>query len=247
MSNRRLVPAFISLAVMLAVGGCGQADAPEGAGGEPDGTAAMPTTQAPATGDSPATAESPAAEPPADEPAVTSTEHRVTYDWAVPWEDRVTIAHPATTPLPYLVAIYVGDHPQDSRPYQRISFYFREGFPEYNLQYVRSVEGEATGEPISLQGNAFLRVGFVGATAHDDAGEPTLQTAPAESIGFTNLKSYGSAGDFEGHVTYGLGIQVAPDSDQVLMVRAGELEKPDGSSGTYHVVYVDIETGLFGS
>jgi hypothetical protein len=108
---------------------------------------------------------------------------------------------------------------------------------------VRSVLGEGTGTPIPLQGNAFLRVGFVNAMAHDEAGESTVERMPGTTIGFTNLKSYGFAGDFEGHVTFGLGIQVAPDSDQVLMVRAGELTKPDGAGGLYHVVYVDLETG----
>jgi hypothetical protein len=182
------------------------------------------------------------AAPPADEPTAAEVAHRVSYDWAVP-SDQVTISHPAEMPVPHLVAIDVGDHPEGSTPYQRISFSFREGFPEYNLQYVRSVLGEGTGTPIALQGNAFLRVGFVNAQAHDDAGASTIETAPEPTIGFTNLKSYGSAGDFEGHVTYGLGIQVAPDSDQVLRVRAGELTRPDGSDGSYHVVYVDIETG----
>jgi hypothetical protein len=245
MSNRRLVPAFISLAVMLAVGGCGQADAPEGAGGEPDATAAVHSTEAPGTADSPATEEfpsDPAAEAPADEPAPAATEHRVTFDWGTP-SDLVTIAHPAAAPTPYLVAIYTGDHPEGDRPYQRMSFYFREGLPEYNFQYMPAVTNEATGEPVALDGNAFLRLGFVNAQAHDDAGESTIAVAPANSIGFQNLKSYGSAGDFEGHLTYGLGLQVAPNSDQVLQVRTGELTKPDQPGGTYHVVYVDIATG----
>ncbi|MGH8773863.1 MAG: AMIN-like domain-containing (lipo)protein [Jiangellaceae bacterium] len=166
----------------------------------------------------------------------------MSYDWATP-SDEVTVAHPAEIPLPYLVAIYVGDHPEGSPPYQRISFYFRDAFPEYNLQYVRSVLEEGSGAPISLQGNGFLRVGFVNAQAHDDAGASTVETAPDTTIGFTNLKSYGFAGDFEGHLTYGLGIQVAPNSDQVLQVRAGELTRSDGSDGLYYVVYVDVQTG----
>jgi hypothetical protein len=186
-------------------------------------------------------ADEPAA-PPADEPAAAEQAHRVSYGWDVPSE-QVTISQPAQMPVPYLVAIEVGDHPEDSTPYQRISFAFREGFPEYNLQYVRSVLGEGTGTPIALQGNSFLRVGFVNAQAHDDAGASTLETAPDSTIGFTNLRSYGSAGDFEGHVTYGLGIQVAPNSDQVLPVRAGELTRSDGSNGLYYVVYVDLQTG----
>jgi hypothetical protein len=229
------------LAGAVALGGCARSDPPgaeasatEDAAAGPASSTAVPTADA-------EPADMPAA-PPADEPTAAEVAHRVSYDWAVP-SDQVTISHPAEMPVPHLVAIDVGDHPEGSTPYQRISFSFREGFPEYNLQYVRSVLGEGTGTPIALQGNAFLRVGFVNAQAHDDAGTSTVETAPDPTIGYTNLKSYGSAGDFEGHVTYGLGIQVAPDSDQVLRVRAGELSRPDGSDGSYHVVYVDIETG----
>lgn len=246
MRSRRLVPALVSLAAVLAVGGCGQGEPPEGADGEPDATAAVPTTQGPATPESPPTKESPSAPaadpPPAAEPALPATEHRVTFDWGTP-SDLVTIEHPAAARTPFLVAIYAGNHPEGDRPFQRMAFYFREGLPEYNLQYVPAVADEATGEPIALEGNAFLSIGFVNAQAHDDAGDSTITVAPANSIGFQNVKSYGSAGDFESHVTYGLGLQVAPDSDQVLHVRAGELTKPDGAGGTYYVVYVDIETG----
>jgi hypothetical protein len=244
MRSRRLVPAFVSLAVVLAVAGCRQDEPPAGADGDPDATVAAPA-QEPAGPETPATEEppsEPAAEPPADEPALPASEDRVTYDWGVP-SDRVTIEHPAEAPTPYLVAIYTGDHPEGDRPYQRIAFYFREGFPEYNLQYLPAVADEATGEPIALAGNAFLRIGFVNAQAHDDSGASTVSVAPADFIGFQNLESYGSAGDFEGHLTYGLGLQVAPNSDQVLHVRAGELTKPEQTGGTYHVVYVDIETG----
>ena len=234
--------ASIAAAVAL-VAGCGQSEPTDA----DDGAASAPaaTTQASAPAESPPAEPSPAepvVEPPADEPAAEATDHRVTYDWAVPSE-LVTIEHRAGAPTPYLVAIYAGDHSDDEPPYQRLAFYFREGLPEYNLQYVPSVVGEGTGEPISLAGNAFLRVGFVNAQAHDDGGKSTVSITPDDSIGFQNLKGYGSAGDFEGHLTYGLGLQVAPDSDQVLLVRAGELTKPDGAGGMFYVVYVDIQTG----
>lgn len=240
MSRRRLRIIGLGMVALfagaLAVGGCGQPDDNgTAAGAAQDGTASPPSTDA-------ADPSEPPVAPPADEPTATDGDHRVTYDWAVPSE-QVTIAHQAAAPTPYLVAIYAGDHPEVEPPYQRVSFYFREGFPEYNLQYVRSVEGEGTGTPISLEGNAFLRVGFVNAQAHDDSGATTITRAPEETIGFQNLKSYGSAGDFEGHVTYGLGLQVAPDSDQILPVRAGELEKPDGEGGVFYVVYVDVQSG----
>ncbi len=237
-----VAPAML-LAGALALGGCA---APVG----PGGTVTQPPGGTPGTPESTASASPMTPEPPADEPTAAALEYRVTYDWGVP-SNRVTIPHtvqapiaPAPAlPLPSLVAIYVGDHPEGDPKYQRISFYFRGAFPEYNLQYVPSVSAEGSGEAIPLQGNSFLRVGFVNAQAHDNAGESTVTVMPQDPIGFQNLKSYGSAGDFEGHVTYGLGIQVAPDSDQVLRIRAGELKKPDGVGGIYHVVHVDVEDG----
>jgi hypothetical protein len=162
----------------------------------------------------------------------------------------VTISHPLTPPiasppqppLPYLVGIYVGDHPTDNPAYQRISFYYRGAFPTYTFNYVPSVLSDGQGTPIPLQGNAFLRVVFKDAQAHDEAGKTTITSQPANPIGYQNLKSYGSAGDFEGHVTYGLGLQTAVNSDQVLKIRAGELKKPDGSGGFYYVVHFDVQT-----
>ena len=66
---------------------------------------------------------------------------------------------------------------------------------------------------------------------------------PSTNIGFANLRSWGFAGDFEGHVTFGLGIQVAPGSDQALPIRAGELKRPDGSGGFFYVVHFDVQNG----
>jgi hypothetical protein len=189
-------------------------------------------------------------EPPASEPTATAIEHRVTYDWGVP-SNRVSIPHhvqapiaPAPAlPLPYLVAIYVGDHPEADPKYQRISFYFRGAFPEYNFQYVRSVTAEGSGATVPLQGNSFLQIGFSSAQTHDNDGASTVKAMPKNPIGFQNLKSYAFAGDFEGYVTYGLGLQVAPDSDQVLAIRAGELKKPDGVGGFHYVVHFDVMNG----
>jgi hypothetical protein len=189
-------------------------------------------------------------EPPASEPTAAGLEYRVTYNWAVP-SNQVTIPHavqapiaPAPAlPLPYLVAIYVGDHPEANPKYQRISFYFRGAFPEYNLRYVPSLTAEGSGAAITLEGNGVLQVGFVSAQAHDNAGASTVKVTPKNPIGFQNLKSYGFAGDYEGYVTYGLGIQVMPASDQVLPIRAGELKKPDGAGGFFYVVHVDVQSG----
>ena len=236
----RRVPLFLFVVGALTVGGCTQqAGSTPGPGGA---TRAPAATMSSTGGAKPA---EPA--PPASEPKVPSAEYRVSYDWGVPAK-RVTVNHPFTPPiaaapappLPYLVAIYVGDHPEGSTKYGRISFYFRGTFPSYHFQYVRQVLDEGQGAPISLEGNSYLDIHFLEAQAHDAAGNSTIKLSPDSHIGFRNLKSYGFGGDFEGYVTYGLGIQVAPGSDQVLAIRAGELKKPDGSGGFYYVVHVDV-------
>ena len=239
----RRVPVFLCAVAALTAGGCAeQAASAPGQGGATRAPAATTSSTGGAKPAEPA--------PPASEPTAPSAEYRVSYDWGVPAK-TVTVHHPFTPPiapaplppLPYLVAIYVGDHPEGSPKYGRISFYFRGTFPSYHFQYVRQVLDEGQGAPISLEGNSYLDIHFVDAQAHDAAGKSTIKVSPDSHIGFRNLKSYGFGGDFEGHLTYGLGIQVAPGSDQVLAIRAGELKKPDGSGDFYYVVHVDVRNG----
>ena len=176
--------------------------------------------------------------------------YRVTYGWAVP-SNRVTVPHtvnppistPIGVPLPYLAEIRTGDHAGEKPGYGRISYYFRGAFPEYNLQYVGQVLSEAKGDPVPLEGNAKLRIQFVHAQAHDDGGNSTITYAANQHIGFKNLVSYAPAGDYEGYLSYGLGIQVAPNSDQVLPIRVGELKKPDGHGDFFYVIAVDVQLG----
>jgi hypothetical protein len=223
----------------LTAGGCAQfAGSAPGPGG---------ATRAPVVTTSSGGAKPIKPAPPASEPTTPSAEYRVSYDWGVS-ANRVTVNHPFTPPiasapappLPHLVAISVGDHPEGSPTYGRISFYFRVAFPSYHFQYVRQVLDEGKSEPISLEGNSYLGIHFVETQAHDAAGNSTIKVSPDSHTGFRSLKSYGFGGDFEGHLTYGLGIQVAPNSDQVLAIRAGELKKPDGSGDFYYVVHVDV-------
>jgi hypothetical protein len=233
----RRVPTAVLLAALAvaaaAAAGCAPVDGTGGGGPAPTGAA---TTGAAKPTD-----------PPSSEPTATG-EYRVTYGFAVP-SGRITINHtnkipvapPPAPPLPYLVAIYAGDHPEASPKYARMSFYFRGAFPSYNFEYVPEVITEAKGDAIPLEGNAFIRLGFVDAQAHDTNGAPTIKVQPASHIGFGNLQSYGFAGDFEGHVSYGLGVRVAPGSDQVLPLRTGELKKPDGAGGYYYVVHIDVQ------
>lgn len=173
--------------------------------------------------------------PPADGDA------RVTYGWGVPSAPvfvrhtvRVPVAPAPAPPLPYLTRVDVGDHPDER--YSRITFAFRGAVPSYEIAYVPQVQAEGTGDPVDLPGNAFLRIRFEQAQAHDGDGRPTITAAPAPRIGYPTLLGYAFGGDFEGCVTYGLGLQAASDGDQALPVRALELTRPDGSK----VVAIDV-------
>jgi hypothetical protein len=182
--------------------------------------------------------------------ATAGGEYRVTYNWAVP-SKLVTVPHPLKlplttplgTPLPYLTGVFVGDHPEGNPAYVRMSFYFRGAFPEYNFNYASEIRSDGEGAKLPLAGNSFLRLQFWPAQAHDNNGKSTITAKPDTRIGLGNLVSYVFAGDYEGYVTYGLGIGVAPGSDQVLPIRAGELKKPDGKGGYIYVVHFDVQKG----
>jgi hypothetical protein len=79
--------------------------------------------------------------------------------------------------------------------------------PECSASYVSEILADGSGQPISLDGNAFLKVTLRGAAAHDDAGSPTyngpelIDTPDLENIAAVTL-----AGDFEDHVTVGVGM-----------------------------------------
>jgi hypothetical protein len=168
---------------------------------------------------------------------------KVRYNWAVP-SARTAINNPNAMPLPYLAEIHTGDHSNENPAYARISFYFKGGMPSYNFNYAKEVLNEGQGEPIALEGNSFLRIQFSNARQHNDAGKNTLTVKPNNHIGYRNLVSYNFGGDFEGYVTYGLGIKVAANSDQVLQIRVGELtKKPDGKGGYFYVVAFDVRNG----
>jgi hypothetical protein len=204
--------------------------------------ASTPGSSAPAPATSSAGGAVGTAPPPTAEPTGDGIEYRVSYGFDVP-SSLVTITHEVhPPPLRYLVGVYVGNHPEGTPAYQRISFYFRVGFPSYAFRYVPQVISDGRGTPVPLLGNSFLSVVFTTAQAHDDAGASTVvETAPAVT-GFPNLRNYAPAGDFEGNVSYGLGIQTASNSDQVLRIRSGELKRPDNAGGFFYVVHFDVQS-----
>lgn len=166
------------------------------------------------------------------------THFRTAYDWGAP-APAARVPHPGSSAPPYLAEIHAADHPGDPPGYSRISFYFRGGFPSYEFGYVPQVVAEGSGDPVPLPGNGFVAIRFDGVLTHDDNGWPTVTVSARPDLGIRNLRGYGFGGGFEGSLTYGLGIQVAPGSDQILRMRAPELTRSDG----FHIVAFDVQHG----
>jgi len=73
------------------------------------------------------------------------------------------------------------------------------GKPGYDVRYVSRIIADPSGNPVSLQGTKRLRVIVHDATAHTLASTITP--------GCSNLRQAKKAGDFEGVVSYGLGLR----------------------------------------
>ncbi|MFC0003010.1 AMIN-like domain-containing (lipo)protein [Micromonospora siamensis] len=238
MTDRR-VPLLLSLVVLLAAACSADPDGTASAPGTPavSGTSATaPTAAATATGRAPSAPVLPTSA--ASRPAPAAGDWRVTYGWAVPTTPaRVDhVVRPPVTPEPglplsTLTGVRVGDHPAEG--YSRISFVFRGPTPGYEVAYVPQVTTDGSGTPVRLPGAAFLSVAFRSAQAHDAHGASTVTTAPPAAIGFPTLRGWADAGDFEGQVSFGLGLTRA------VSVRLAESTGADGG----HVVSVDVRRG----
>ena len=107
--------------------------------------------------------------------------------------------------------VRVGRH--DSAGFDRVVFYLggRSGATAQvaRVHYVPRVFADGSGDPITLRGSAFLAVNLRPAVAHTEAGRPT--TPRRIVVPYRALKEVRLAGDFEGVVTYGLGVAARSD------------------------------------
>lgn len=100
-----------------------------------------------------------------------------------------------------LVAVRVGGH----TTFDRLVFEFAGQAPGATVRYVAQVLGDGSGQPIPLRGRAFLEVAMTPADAHDGTGASTLGPLPTIT-GLAALRDLAPAGDFEAHVTFGVGV-----------------------------------------
>ena len=125
-------------------------------------------------------------------------------------------ATPGRSPAPFGTEPVERDRPARPAPelrsvqaderdgYDRVVFTFEGSMPGYRVRYVPQVTG-AGGRRVPLRGTAFLEVAFEPARARDPDGTPTF---PAATItpSSPELRQVRFAGDFEGQVSFGLGV-----------------------------------------
>jgi hypothetical protein len=103
--------------------------------------------------------------------------------------------------LPELVDVRTAHHPG----FDRITFEFKGARPTANVRFASQLSEDGSGKPVHLAGGAAIEVVFHGANAHDEQGNPSVSPRRF-SPGLPMLKEVAQIGDFEGVVSYGLGV-----------------------------------------
>ena len=242
-----------SAAALLAIlPACGRADQ----GGQPGtGSMSSATTSVTAPGKTATQGQSPATGQPGSVTASpSSSSHVLSFRLAYPWHWPNDAAMPGhvshaayVSPVPELVQIKVGSHPAASgeRAYDRISFTFTNAYPSYQIAFAGKLVADGSGRVIPLGGQGVLKIVFTGAQAHTaDGTKSSVISQPSSSIGFQRMTDYAQAGDFEGVLSYGIGITwPGGHSNPQIPVRAYEEGTVVGGQHRYTVA-IDIDASI---
>jgi len=123
-------------------------------------------------------------------------------------------------PSPRLVQVRAAHNVEGGLSFDRIVLEFTGGLPGYSARYIDEVVRPGEGSPLALAGQANFEIVLNPADAHDDAGKSTLR-APVSGGGLPAVRQVAMAGDFEGYVHLGVGL------DDVVGYRVTELTAPD--------------------
>ena len=89
--------------------------------------------------------------------------------------------------------------------FDRFVFRARFATPGYDVRYVSRIVADGSGQPVSLAGHQRIRIILRNARGHTNAGTNLLPRVITPRC--PNLRQVKKAGDFEGVVTYGLGLR----------------------------------------
>lgn len=234
--------AVVLLALVTACGGQGGQPAAEPSPSASTSTAPSSPSGRPAVSSRPSSG----ASSPATSTQVLSS--RLAYPWH--WPNDVTrpghVTHAsAVPPVPELVQISVGNHPgmTGERPFNRMSFTFTTAFPGYHFEFASKLVSDPSGKVIPLDGQGVLEIVFTGAQAHTaDGRRSSIMSWPAPHIGYQRMADYAQGGDFEGVLTYGIGITWPVEhSNPQIAVRAYEVERVTASGQHRYTVAIDAD------
>lgn len=245
-ARARIVSASVFAIALAAVGGCASSSSSPGAA--PSAAQPPTSTASPAPSSPSATAvPTPYTTAPNPAPSERVVLSRVTYAWG--WPNATGSAQVNHTysvpPVPELVQIGVGDHPSDpgERPFNRITFTFTTAFPSCRFEFVDRLTADPSGKGVPLTGMGALRIVFTQAQAHAaDGTHSSIVAQPGPSLGLSRMVDYAQASDFEGVLTYGVGVAwPIPQSNPQLAVRAYEVEKITTGGQQLYTVAFDID------
>ena len=89
--------------------------------------------------------------------------------------------------------------------FDRFVFRARFGTPRYDVRYVRRIIADGSGATVRLRGTKRIRVLVRDARGHTQGGTNLVPSARTPLC--PNLRQIKTAGDFEGIVTFGLGLR----------------------------------------
>lgn len=145
----------------------------------------------------------------------------------------------AAPTIPQLVAVRSASHPT----YDRVVWEFRGGLPaQRSFQYVPELLGDGSGLPTRIAGTAILQVTMSPANAHHP---DTLQsTAPSRLVvGLPNVIEVVQSGDYEGYVTYGVGLAKRQSFNVFTLSNPSRIVldvRKDYPQSTRRVVFMDV-------
>ncbi len=114
-------------------------------------------------------------------------------------------ASAAAPTLPALTNVRTGANPG----FDRVVLDLTAGSaPGVGYQLVDELTADPTGDVVWLTGQYFVNVSATPAAAHDDAGAPTYPGPQKfRTRNLRNVMAVAVTGDFEGHLTVGLGVR----------------------------------------
>jgi hypothetical protein len=90
---------------------------------------------------------------------------------------------------------------------------------------------DGSGKEVTLEGKFFYEITLTPADAHSDTGQPTV-SRQAVTVAGNNMQQYKLIGDFEGVVTYGLGVMRLEETATAL--------NTDPNDARHIVLYFDL-------